>query len=81
MSENMTMKGVDIKSLNPGDKVKVKNIMYIDKTIMSWKNGDVLTIREVEPLYDRILVNDTDSNMAEYIYDYEFDGLTLEMIE
>lgn len=77
----MTMKGVDTKSLNPGDKVKVKNIMYIDKTIMSWKNGDVLTIREVEPLYDRILVNDTASNMAEYIYDYEFDGLTLEMIE
>ena len=77
----MTMKKINLENLSPGDKIVVKNFMYIDKTIMSWKNGDVLTIREVEPLYDRILVNDTDSNMAEYIYDYEFDGLTLEMIE
>lgn len=64
-----------IEDLSPGDKIVVKNAMYIDKTIMNWKNGDVLTIKKIEPLYNRILVNDTDSELAEYIYDYEFVGL------
>lgn len=73
----MTVKTLEIKNLKPGDKVVVENIMYIDKTIMNWKNGDILTIREVDPLYDRILVNDTESEKAEYIYNYEFIGLKL----
>lgn len=66
---------VKVEDLNPGDEILVKDLMYIDKTIMSWKVGDTLTIREVEPLYDRILVNDTDGDLAEYIYNYEFRGL------
>lgn len=62
-------------SLHPGDSIEIVNIMYIDKTIMDWKNGDILQIKDVEPMSNRILVYDSMKTKAEYIYDYEFNGI------
>jgi hypothetical protein len=61
--------------LHPGDSIEIVNINYIDKTIMGWKNGDILQIKDVEPEFNRILVYDSAKTKAEYIYDYEFAGI------
>lgn len=59
----------------PGDYIEIVKIMYIDKTIMDWKNGDILQIKDVDPKYNRILVYDNEKTKAEYIYEYEFVGI------
>jgi len=61
--------------LHPGDSIEIANIHYIDKTVMDWKNGDTLQIKDVEPEFNRILVYNSAKTKAEYIYDYEFAGI------
>lgn len=61
--------------LQPGDYIEIVNTTFIDKTIMDWKNGDVLQIKDIEPEYNRILVYNSTKEIAEYIYSYEFIGI------
>ena len=62
-------------NFRPGDSIEIVNIMYIDKTVMGWQNGDILQIKDVEPEFNRILVYDITKTKAEYVYDYEFAGI------
>lgn len=65
------------KILKAGNFVRITDIRFIDKTIMDWRNGDVLQIKEVDESTNTILVYDREKKLAEYIFDYEFDGLEI----
>lgn len=69
------MEVISMFDFQPGDYIEIIKIMFIDKTIMDWKDGDILQIKDVDPKYNRILVYDNKKEKAEYIYDYEFDGI------
>ncbi|MCA1029329.1 hypothetical protein LCM23_25280 [Cytobacillus kochii] len=68
-----------ITDFKKGEKVKIINVDSIKQGSLLWQDGDIVEIKGVEiggEGYNRLDVWDKDKRLSEYIYPYEFDGIS-----